>query len=48
MRKIKPINPIVKTLWKQKQQIIPNKKKRIPRKQKYKNTPPGAAGIFYA
>ena len=47
MTKIKTINPIVRILWTKKQQIIPNKKKTIPRKQKYRKYTPGAAGFFY-
>lgn len=47
MTKIKTINPIVRILWTKKQQIIPNKKKKIPRKQKYRKYTPGAAGFFY-
>tara|TARA_R100000697_G_scaffold20938_1_gene28308 strand:+ start:212 stop:364 length:153 start_codon:yes stop_codon:yes gene_type:complete len=43
---IKPVNPIVKFLWKKRQQIIPNKKKRPPRKDKYKDS--GCGRFFYA
>jgi len=48
MKRIKPINPVIRPLWAKKQQIIPNKKKKIPRKQKYRDNTPGAAGFFYA
>jgi hypothetical protein len=35
---IKPINPTIRSLWDKKYKIIINKKKKIPRKQKYKNS----------
>jgi len=34
--RIKKINPIAKELWRKKFSILPNKKKIIPRKQKYR------------
>jgi hypothetical protein len=36
IRQIIRINPIAKDLWKNKYSVIPNKKKVIPRKQKYR------------
>ena len=35
--KIKPLNPYIRSLWDKKYKIIINKKKKIPRKQKYRN-----------
>tara|TARA_R100001460_G_scaffold92299_1_gene134160 strand:+ start:671 stop:820 length:150 start_codon:yes stop_codon:yes gene_type:complete len=46
MTKINRINPIVKALWTKKQQIIPNKKKKIPRKEKYRKYTPALLGFF--
>jgi hypothetical protein len=36
IKQIVRINPIAKELWKNKYSVIPNKKKIIPRKQKYR------------
>ena len=33
---IQVINPVVKEAWKKKHTIIPNKKKKLPKKHKYK------------
>ena len=51
--KIKPLNPYIRSLWDKKYKIIINKKKKIPRKQKYRNkidilAESAAAGFFCA
>jgi len=37
IQKIKPLNPYIRSLWEKQYKIIINKKKKIPRKQKYRN-----------
>lgn len=46
IHKITKVNPVAKIIWQKRTQVIPNKKKKIPRKQKYKGS--GSGRFFYA